>query len=52
VTIGLARGALGVLIALLAVLLQVLFCITLARFVTTAWPGCCARAAARTSPPS
>jgi ABC-2 type transport system permease protein len=39
VTIGLARGALGVLIALLAVLLQVLFCITLARFVTTALAG-------------
>ena len=39
VTIGLARGALGVLIALLAVVLQVLFCITLARFVTTALAG-------------
>ena len=39
VTIGLARGALGVLIALVAVLLQVLFCITLARFVTTALAG-------------
>ena len=38
-TIGLARGALGVFIALLAVLLQVLFCITLARFVTTALAG-------------
>ena len=38
-TIGLARGALGVLIALLAVLLQVLFCITLARFVTTGLAG-------------
>ena len=36
VTVGLARGALGVLIA---VLLQVLFCITLARFVTTALAG-------------
>ena len=35
VTIGLARGPLGVVIALLAVLLQVLFCIALARFVTT-----------------
>ena len=35
VTVGLARGALGVLIAVIAVLLQVLFCITLARFVTT-----------------
>jgi len=39
VTIGLARGALGVLIALLAVVLQVLFCITLARFATTALAG-------------
>jgi ABC-2 type transport system permease protein len=39
VTIGLARGALGVFIALLAVLLQVLFCITLARFVTTGLAG-------------
>jgi len=39
VTIGLARGALGVLIAVLAVLLQVLFCITLARFVTTGLAG-------------
>jgi ABC-2 type transport system permease protein len=39
VTIGLARGALGVLVALLAVLLQVLFCITLARFVTTGLAG-------------
>jgi ABC-2 type transport system permease protein len=39
VTVGLARGALGVLIAVLAVLLQVLFCIILARFVTTALAG-------------
>ena len=39
VTVGLARGALGVLIAVLAVLLQVLFCITLARFVTTGLAG-------------
>jgi len=39
VTIGLARGALGVLFALVAVVLQVLFCITLARFVTTALAG-------------
>ena len=39
VTIGLARGALGVLIALVAVVLQVLFCVTLARFVTTALAG-------------
>ena len=35
VTVGLARGAFGLLIAVLAVLLQVLFCITLARLVTT-----------------
>ncbi len=34
VTVGLARGA-GLLVAAAAVLLQVLFCITLARFVTT-----------------
>ncbi len=39
VTIGLARGALGVLIALFAVVLQVLFCVTMARFVTTALAG-------------
>jgi ABC-2 type transport system permease protein len=39
VTVGLAHGALGVLIAVLAVLLQVLFCITLARYVTTALAG-------------
>ena len=36
VTIGLARGA---LVALIAVVLQVLFCITLARFVTTGLAG-------------
>jgi ABC-2 type transport system permease protein len=35
VTVGLARGASGVIVAVLAVLLQVLFCITLARFVIT-----------------
>ena len=35
VTVGLASGPLGLLIALVAVLLEVLFCITLARFVTT-----------------
>ena len=35
VTIGLANGAAGVIVAVLAVLLQVLFCITLARFVIT-----------------
>ncbi len=35
VTVGLARGPLGVLFAVVAVLLQVLFCVTLARLVTT-----------------
>jgi ABC-2 type transport system permease protein len=35
VTVGLARGALGVLVAVVAVVLEVLFCITLARLVTT-----------------
>ncbi len=35
VTVGLARGALAVLIAVVAVVLEVLFCITLARLVTT-----------------
>jgi ABC-2 type transport system permease protein len=35
VTVGLARGALGLLVTLVAVPLQVLFCITLARLVTT-----------------
>jgi ABC-2 type transport system permease protein len=35
VTIGLAHGALGLLVAFIAVVLQVLFCIVLARFVTT-----------------
>jgi ABC-2 type transport system permease protein len=35
VTVGLARGGLGLLIAVVAVVLEVLFCITLARFVTT-----------------
>ena len=35
VMVGLASGALGLLITVVAVLLQVLFCITLARFVTT-----------------
>jgi ABC-2 type transport system permease protein len=39
VTVGLARGALGLFVALLAVLLEVLFCITLARFVTTVLAG-------------
>jgi ABC-2 type transport system permease protein len=35
VTVGLASGALGVLVAAAAVALEVLFCITLARLVTT-----------------
>jgi ABC-2 type transport system permease protein len=35
VTVGLASGAFGVFIAVVAVVAQVLFCITLARFVTT-----------------
>ena len=35
VTVGLAHGGLGLLVALIAVPLQVLFCITLARLVTT-----------------
>jgi ABC-2 type transport system permease protein len=39
VMVGLASGGLGLLIALVAVLLQVLFCIALARFVTTAMAG-------------
>ena len=39
VTVGLARGALGLLFALLAVLLEVLFCIVLARLVTTGLAG-------------
>jgi len=39
VTVGLARGPLGVLVAVVAVLLEVLFCITLARFVTTGLAG-------------
>ena len=38
-TVGLAHGALGLLVALLAVLLQVLFCLVLARFVTTGLAG-------------
>jgi ABC-2 type transport system permease protein len=35
VTVGLASGALGLVVAIVAVVLQVLFCITLARLVTT-----------------
>jgi ABC-2 type transport system permease protein len=39
VTVGLAHGALGVIIAVVAVALQVLFCIALSRFVTTSLAG-------------
>jgi ABC-2 type transport system permease protein len=39
ITVGLAHGALAVLIAVIAALLQVLFCITLARLVTTSLAG-------------
>jgi len=39
VTVGLAKGGLGVLFAVLAVALQVLFCMVLARFVTTGMAG-------------
>ena len=39
VTIGLARGGAGVVVAVLAVTLQVLFCIALARLVTTGLAG-------------
>ena len=39
VLIGLARGVLGVFAALIAVLLQLLFCMVLARFVTTSMAG-------------
>jgi ABC-2 type transport system permease protein len=39
VTVGLASGPLGLLFALLAVVLQVLFCIVLARLVTTSLAG-------------
>ena len=35
VTVGLASGAFGLVIAVVAVVLEVLFCITMARFVTT-----------------
>jgi ABC-2 type transport system permease protein len=35
VTVGLAHGGLGLLVAVVAVVLQVLFCMTLARLVTT-----------------
>ena len=39
VTIGIARGGPGLVVAFLAVLLEVLFCIALARFVTTGLAG-------------
>jgi ABC-2 type transport system permease protein len=39
VTVGLASGGLGVIIAVVAVMLQVLFCIALSRFVTTSLAG-------------
>ena len=39
IIVGLAHGALAVLIAVIAAVLQVLFCITLARLVTTALAG-------------
>jgi ABC-2 type transport system permease protein len=39
VTVGLARGLPGIVVAVLAVLLQVLFCIALARCVTTGLAG-------------
>jgi ABC-2 type transport system permease protein len=39
VTVGLASGALGLAVAVVAVVLEVLFCITLSRFVTTAFAG-------------
>ncbi|HEY3907460.1 MAG TPA: hypothetical protein VGM14_26380 [Streptosporangiaceae bacterium] len=39
VTVGLARGPSGLIIALIAVPLQVLFCITVARLVTTSMAG-------------
>ena len=39
VTIGLAHGGFGIVVAVLAVLLELLFCITLTRFVTTGLAG-------------
>ncbi len=39
VTVGLASGALGEVVAVVAVALQVLFCIALSRFVTTSLAG-------------
>jgi ABC-2 type transport system permease protein len=39
VTVGLASGAFGIIVAVVAVVLQVLFCIALSRFVTTSLAG-------------
>jgi ABC-2 type transport system permease protein len=39
VTVGVARGGLGIVVAVIAVVLQVLFCIALARLVTTSLAG-------------
>jgi ABC-2 type transport system permease protein len=39
VTVGLASGAFGVIVAVVAVVLQVLFCIALSRFITTSLAG-------------
>jgi ABC-2 type transport system permease protein len=39
VTVGLANGGPGVIVAVIAVVLQVLFCIALSRFVTTSLAG-------------
>jgi ABC-2 type transport system permease protein len=39
VSVGIARGALGIVFALVAVVLQLLFCIVLARAVTTSMAG-------------
>ena len=39
VTVGLAAGAFGVIVAVVAVVLQVLFCIALSRFMTTLLAG-------------
>jgi ABC-2 type transport system permease protein len=39
VTVGLASGTFGVIVAVVAVVLQVLFCIALSRFVTTSLAG-------------
>ena len=46
VTVGLATGAFGVIVAVVAVVLEVLFCIALSRFIRRPWPACFARAGA------